>query len=47
LELDPVAYVNFDERIWTVESLAISSSVAAAAAIDGELGRPLVVSSAE
>jgi 4'-phosphopantetheinyl transferase len=41
------SYVNFDERIWTVESLAISSSVAAAAAIDGELSTPLVVSSAE
>jgi 4'-phosphopantetheinyl transferase len=41
------SYVNFDERIWTVESLAISSSVAAAAAIDGKLGTPLVVSSAE
>jgi 4'-phosphopantetheinyl transferase len=41
------SYVNFDGRIWTVESLAISSSVAAAAAIDGELGTSLAVSSAE
>ena len=41
------SYVNFDERIWTVESLAINSSVAAAAAIKGKLDTPLVVSSAE
>jgi 4'-phosphopantetheinyl transferase len=41
------SYVNFDERIWTVESLAINSSVAAAAAIEGKLDTPLVVSSAE
>jgi 4'-phosphopantetheinyl transferase len=41
------SYVNFDERIWTVESLAIGSSVAAAAAIDGKLGAPFVVTSAE
>ena len=41
------SYVNFDERIWTVESLAISSSVTAAAAIEGKLDTPLVVSSFE
>jgi 4'-phosphopantetheinyl transferase len=41
------SYLNFDERIWTLESLAISSSVAAAAAIDGTLGTPLVVHSTE
>ena len=40
------SYVNFDERIWTVESLAISSSVAAAVAIDGKILTPLVVSKA-
>jgi 4'-phosphopantetheinyl transferase len=39
--------VNFDERIWTIESLAISSGAAAAAAIEGELDAPLVVSSLE
>ncbi|WP_213290394.1 4'-phosphopantetheinyl transferase superfamily protein [Bradyrhizobium sp. sGM-13] len=39
--------VKFDERTWTVESLAISSGVAAAAAIEGELDIPLVVSSHE
>jgi 4'-phosphopantetheinyl transferase len=41
------SYVNFDDRIWTVESLAISPGVAAAAAIEGELDTPLVVSSHE
>jgi len=41
------SYVIFDERIWTVESLAISSSVTAAAAIEGKLDTPLVVSSPE
>jgi len=39
--------VNFYGRIWTVESLAICSSVAAAAAIEGKLDTPLAVSSAE
>ncbi len=41
------SYVNFDERIWTVESLTISSSVTAAAAIEGKFDTPLVVSSLE
>jgi len=41
------SYVNFDERIWTVESLAISSSVTAAAAIEGKFDTPLVVTSFE
>jgi 4'-phosphopantetheinyl transferase len=41
------SYVNFDERIWMVESLAISSSVAAAAAIEGKFDTPLVVTSFE
>lgn len=41
------SYVNFDERIWTIESLAIGSSVAAAAAIEGKFDTPLVVSSLE
>ena len=41
------SYVNFDERIWTVESLAISPCVAAAAAIEGKLDTPLIVSSHE
>lgn len=40
------SYVNFDERIWTVESLAISSSVAAAVAIDSRFRTPLVVNHA-
>lgn len=40
-------YVSFDERVWTVESLAISPGVAAAAAIEGELDTALVVSSHE
>ena len=39
--------VNFDGRIWTVESLIISSSVTAAAAIEGKLDSPLVISSPE
>jgi 4'-phosphopantetheinyl transferase len=41
------SYVNFDGRIWTVESLAISSSVTAAAAIEGKLDTSIVVSSLE
>lgn len=41
------SYVNFDERIWTEESLAISPCVAAAAAIEGELDTPPIVSSHE
>jgi phosphopantetheinyl transferase len=41
------SYVNFDKRIWTIESLAIGSSVTAAAAIEGKVGTPLVVSSLE
>jgi 4'-phosphopantetheinyl transferase len=41
------SYVNFEERIWMVESLAISSSVAAAAAIEGKFDAPLVVTSFE
>jgi 4'-phosphopantetheinyl transferase len=41
------SYVNFDERIWTVESLAIGSAVAAAAAIEGKFVAPFVVSPLE
>jgi hypothetical protein len=41
------SYVNFDERIWTVETLAIGSGVTAAAAIEGKFDAPLVVSSFE
>ena len=41
------SYVNFDERIWTVETLAIGSGVTAAAAIEGKFDTPLVVSSFE
>jgi 4'-phosphopantetheinyl transferase len=37
-------YVNFEERTWTVESLALNSSVTAAAAIEGQFNTPLVVS---
>jgi 4'-phosphopantetheinyl transferase len=40
-------YVNFDTRIWTVESLAIGSGVTAAAAIEGEFDKALVVRSFE
>jgi 4'-phosphopantetheinyl transferase len=39
------SYVNFHERIWTVENLPIGSSVTAAAAIEGKFDTPLVVSS--
>jgi len=39
------SYVDFDQRIWTVESLDIGSSVTAAAAIEGRFDMPLVVSS--
>jgi 4'-phosphopantetheinyl transferase len=41
------SYINFDERIWTVESLAISSTVRAAAAVEGKFDTPLVVTSFE
>lgn len=41
------SYVNFDARIWTVESLAIGSGVTAAAAIEGEFDKALVVRSFE
>ena len=41
------SYVNFDGRIWTVESLVIGSSVRAAAAIEGEIDTPLVLNSFE
>jgi 4'-phosphopantetheinyl transferase len=39
------SHVNFEGRIWTVENLAIGSSVTAAAAIEGKFDAPLVVSS--
>lgn len=41
------SYVHFDGRIWTVESLAVGSSVRAAAAIEGKIDTPLVLSSFE
>jgi 4'-phosphopantetheinyl transferase len=41
------SYVDFDERKWTVETLAICSGVTAAAAIEGKFDAPLVVSSFE
>jgi hypothetical protein len=39
------SYANFDERNWTVETLAIGSSVTAAAAIEGKFDTPFVVNS--
>jgi 4'-phosphopantetheinyl transferase len=39
------SYVNLDARIWTVDSLAISPGVRAAAAIEGKFDSPLVVRS--
>lgn len=39
------SYVNFDDRIWTVESLAVGPGVVAATAIEGILRTPLLVSS--
>jgi len=39
------SYASFDKRIWTVETLAIGSSVTAAAAIEGKSDTPFVVSS--
>jgi 4'-phosphopantetheinyl transferase len=37
--------VNFDARIWTIESLAVGSGVTAAAAIEGEFDAAFVVRS--
>jgi 4'-phosphopantetheinyl transferase len=37
------SYVAFDARTWTVESLAVSASVRAAVAIEGELATALAV----
>jgi hypothetical protein len=38
------SHVNFEGRVWTVENLAIGSSVTAAVAVEGEFDAPLVVS---
>ena len=37
------SYVNVDARIWTVETIAVGSDVAAAVAIEGEVGTAPVV----
>jgi 4'-phosphopantetheinyl transferase len=36
------AYVNLDDRVWTVESLAVNSDVVAAMVIEGKLDAPLI-----
>jgi len=41
------SYINFDDRVWTVESLAVSPGVAAATAIEGKLDTPPLVGSFE